>query len=127
MSESEGGLATNVKVPLLQYIPMAWAPYFMAAQLPEAARRTLRRLTEGNMTEQQRGHTMRLETWMLAACMRLGLIGANRYRRKLHMTWVPTEPYWIGVRLDGRLAGWHRSLRYQWRHRPQRCRWRFRP
>jgi hypothetical protein len=43
VTESEGGLATNVKVPLLQYIPkMAWTPYFMAAQSPaEAARRTL--------------------------------------------------------------------------------------
>jgi len=30
-----------VKVPLLQYIPMAWAPYFMAAQSPEVARRTV--------------------------------------------------------------------------------------
>ena len=40
--EFEGGLATNVKVPLLQNILMVWAPYFMAAQLPEAARRTLR-------------------------------------------------------------------------------------
>ena len=38
VTEFEGGLATNVKVPLLQYIPMAWAPYFMAAQSPEAAR-----------------------------------------------------------------------------------------
>ncbi|KAI2495408.1 hypothetical protein MHU86_19122 [Fragilaria crotonensis] len=36
---------------------MAWAPYFMAAQSPEAARRTLHRLIEGHMTEQQRGHT----------------------------------------------------------------------
>ncbi len=58
MTESEGGLTTNVKVPLLQYIPMAWAPYFMAAQLPEAARRTLHQLlTEGHVTEQQCGYT----------------------------------------------------------------------
>jgi hypothetical protein len=75
--ESEGGLAMNVKVPLLQYILMAWTPYFMAAQSPEAARRTLRQLTEGHMTDQQREHTVRLETWMRAACMRLGPIGAN--------------------------------------------------
>jgi hypothetical protein len=88
VTESVGGLATNVKVPLLLYILMAWAPYFMAAQSPEAARRTLRRLTEGHMTEQQRGHTVRLETWMRAACMCSGPIGANRYRSKLHMTWV---------------------------------------
>jgi hypothetical protein len=67
---------------------MAWAPYFMAAQSPEAARRTLRRLTEGRITEQQREHTVRLETWMHAACMRSGPIGANRYRSKPNMTWV---------------------------------------
>ncbi|KAI2496731.1 hypothetical protein MHU86_17778 [Fragilaria crotonensis] len=83
-----GAAGANVKVPLLQYVPMAWAPYFMAAQSPEAARRTLRRLTEGNMTDLQRQHTTRLETWMRAACMRSGPIGANRYRSKLHMTWV---------------------------------------
>ncbi len=29
--ESGGGLATNVKVPLLEYILMGWAPYLMAA------------------------------------------------------------------------------------------------
>jgi hypothetical protein len=40
------------------------------------------------MTDQQRKHTVRLEIWMRAACMRLGPIGANRYRSKLHMTWV---------------------------------------
>ena len=84
VTESEGGLATNVKVPLLQYIPMAWAPYFMASQSPEAARR----LTEGHMTDQLREHSVRLDTWMRAACMRSGPIGANRYRSKLHVTWV---------------------------------------
>jgi hypothetical protein len=78
VTESKGGLATNVKVPLLQYILMARAPYFMAAQSSEVARRTLRRLTEGDMTEQLRSHTMRLETWMRAARMRSGPIGVNR-------------------------------------------------
>ncbi len=51
VAELEGGLATNVKVPLLQYVPRAWAPYFLAA------RRTLLRLTEGNVTDLQRQHT----------------------------------------------------------------------
>ena len=101
VTETEGGLATNVKVPL-QYIPMAWAPYFMAAQLPEVARRTLRRLTEGHMTEQQRGPTIRLETWMRAGCMRSGSIGANRYSSKLHMmTWVAHQAV-----LDWSMARW---------------------
>ena len=88
VTELEGGFGVNVKVPLLQYVPMAWAPYFIAAQSPEVARRTLRRLTEGNLTDLQRQHTARLETWMRAACMRSGPVGANRYRSKLHMTWV---------------------------------------
>ena len=88
VTELEGGLGLNVRVPLLQYLPMAWAPYFIAAQSPEVARRTLRRLTEGNLTDLQRQHTARLETWMRAACMRSGPVGANRYRSKLHMTWV---------------------------------------
>jgi hypothetical protein len=89
VGEFEGGLGANVnKVPLLQYMPRAWAPYFMAAQSPEAARRTLYRLTEGNVTDFQRQHTARLETWMRAACMRSGPVGANRYRSKLHMTWA---------------------------------------
>jgi len=88
VTELEGGLGVNVRVPLLQYLPMAWAPYFIAAQSPEVARRTLRRLTEGNLTDLQRQHTARLETWMRAACMRSGPVGANRYRSKLHMTWV---------------------------------------
>jgi hypothetical protein len=101
VTESEGGLATNVKVPLRQYIAMAWAPYFMAAQLPEAARRTLRWLTEGHMTKQQRGHTVRLKTWMRAACMRSGPIGANLFRSKLHMTWVAHRAV-----LDRSMACW---------------------
>jgi hypothetical protein len=40
------------------------------------------------VTDFQRQHTVRLETWMRAACMRSGPVGANRYRSKLHMTWV---------------------------------------
>ncbi len=88
VGEFEGGLGTNVKVPLLQYVPRAWVPYFIAAQSPEAARRTLHRLTEGNVTDLQRQHTARLETWMRAACMRSGPVGANRYRSKLHVTWI---------------------------------------
>ena len=101
MTESEGGLATYVKVPLHQFIPMAWTPYFMAAKSPEAARRTLRRLTEGHLTDQQREHTVHLETWMHAACMRSGPIGANRYRSKLHMTWVAHRAV-----LDWSMARW---------------------
>jgi hypothetical protein len=83
VGEFEGGLGANIKVLLLQYEPRAWAPYFMAVQSPEAARRTLHRLTEGNVTDLQRQHTARLETWMRAPCMQSGLVGANCYRSKL--------------------------------------------
>jgi hypothetical protein len=116
VTESEGGLATNAKVPLLQYIPMAWTPNFMAAQLPETARWTLRRLTEGHMTDQQREHTVRLETWMRAACMRSGPIGANRYSCKLHMTWVAYRAV-----LDWSMARWatRRLARFLHRRRHQ--------
>ncbi len=48
VTEYADGAGTNVKVPLLQYVPMAWAPYFMAGLSPEVARQTLRRLMEGN-------------------------------------------------------------------------------
>jgi hypothetical protein len=53
------------------------------------------------MTEQQREHTVRLETWMRAACMRPGLIGANRYRSKFHMTRVAHQAV-----LDRSMAHW---------------------
>jgi hypothetical protein len=53
------------------------------------------------MTDQQREHTVRLETWMHAACMRSGPIGANRYRSKLHMTWVAHRAV-----LDRSMARW---------------------
>ncbi len=53
------------------------------------------------MTDQQREHTVRLETWMRAACMRLGPMGANRYRSKLHMTRVAHRAV-----LDRSMARW---------------------
>jgi hypothetical protein len=63
VKEYAGGLGVNVKAPLLQYVLMASAPYFM-----EAARRTLRRLTEGNLTEQHQEHTTpnKEKCWMMA-------------------------------------------------------------
>ena len=83
---TEGGLRMDVKFPLLQYVPVAWVPYFLVTQSPEAAMRTLRQLTDGNVTDWQRGHTAQLEAWMRAAWMRLGPIGANCNRSKLHKT-----------------------------------------
>jgi hypothetical protein len=53
------------------------------------------------MTEQQLEHTVQLETWMCAACMRSGPIGANRYRSNLHMTWVAHR-----AMLDWSMACW---------------------
>ena len=89
VTEYASGLGVNVKVLLLQYVPMAWAPYFMAAQSLEAARQTLRRLTEGNLTKKHQEHsTSRLEILMQAARMRSGPVRANCYCSKLRMTWV---------------------------------------
>ena len=73
----------------------------MAAQSPEGARWTLRQLTEGHMTEQQRGHAIRLEMGMHAACMRSGPKGANCYRSKLHMMWVAHQAV-----LDWSMSRW---------------------
>jgi hypothetical protein len=53
------------------------------------------------MTDQQREHSVRLETWMRAACMRSGPIGANCYRSKLHITWVAHRAV-----LDRSMACW---------------------
>lgn len=88
MAEEALGNMVTVKVPLLQYVPMAWAPYFMAAQTPEAAMRTLRKLEDGNLSERQDMITASLKFWLKAACMRSGAIGVHRYRSKLHLTWA---------------------------------------
>ena len=89
------------QVPLLQYVPAAWAPYFMAAQTPEAALRLVWRLAAENVTGSQNRSTSGLERWARAACMRAGPVGVNRYRSKLHMTWVTPR-----ATLDRSLTRW---------------------
>jgi hypothetical protein len=80
-----------VEVPVLQYVPAAWAPYFMAAQTPEAAVRTWRRLVAGNDTMGQDDTMMSVTMWLLAACVRVNAVGANRARSRLHMSWVSSQ------------------------------------
>jgi hypothetical protein len=77
-----------VEVPSLQYIPAAWAPYFMAAQTPEAAMRTWRKLVAGNLTNRHAEITESVTKWLSAACVRVSSVGANRTRSKMHMSWV---------------------------------------
>jgi hypothetical protein len=77
-----------VEVPSLQYIPAAWAPYFMAAQTPEAAMRTWRKLVAGNTTASHAEITESVTKWLSAACVRVSSVGANRTRSKMHMSWV---------------------------------------
>lgn len=78
---------------------MAWAPYFMAVQSPEAARLTLRRRQRDGATAQAHdGEDGNVD----AGCVHA--IGAdwraNRYRRrsKLHMTWIVAS--WRGPLSD---------------------------
>ena len=80
-----------VEVPTLQYIPAAWAPYFMAAQTPEEAMRTWRRLRACNITIGQDETMMSVTMWLSAACVRWSANGANRAKSKLHMSWVSSQ------------------------------------
>jgi hypothetical protein len=89
----EGGVLgeqRRVKVPYLQYLPTAWAPYFMAPQTPEQAMRTWRALELANVTERHTTITRQVTKWLAAACVRVGPVGANRSKSKLHLTWAPS-------------------------------------
>ena len=71
----EGGVLgeqRRVKVPYLQYLPTAWAPYFMAPQTPEQAMRTWRALELANVTERHTTITRQVTKWLAAACVRVG-------------------------------------------------------
>jgi hypothetical protein len=89
----EGGVLgeqRRVKVPYLQYLPTAWAPYFMAPQTPEQAMRTWRALELANVTERHTTIMRQVTKWLAAACVRVGPVGANRSKSKLHLTWAPS-------------------------------------
>ena len=86
---SERGQAA--KVPYLQYLPRAWAPYFMEATTPEVAMRKLRQLmaavpATGEGFFQQ--HVGSIERWMFAASMRLGNVGDQRTKPKVSVAWM---------------------------------------
>ena len=93
MAEEEGAVGQDVlvKVPSLQYIPAAWAPYFMAAQTPEAAMRMWRKLEAGNTTLRQVEITTSVTKWLSAACVRVGSVGANRTKSRLHLAWAAQQ------------------------------------
>ena len=93
MADEGGAIGHDVlvEVPALQYIPAAWAPYFMAAQTPEAAVRMWRLLVAGNVSAAQDETTLSVTMWLSAACVRLNANGANRAKSRLHMSWVPAQ------------------------------------
>ena len=103
MTEEGGavGQEERVKVPYLQYLPAAWAPYFLAPQSPEQAMRTWSALERTNVTRQHGLATTGVTKWLAAACVRNGSVGANRSRSKLHMAWVPC----LGI-FDRELTRW---------------------
>jgi hypothetical protein len=61
----------EVSVPRLQYLPKAWAPYFMAAGPPENALKVARTLVTQLPIDQQ-DTTAPLLNWCKAACVREG-------------------------------------------------------
>ena len=85
------GQEERVKVPFLQYLPAAWAPYFLAPQSPEQAMRTWRLLEATNTTHRQGLVTNQVTKWLAAACVRVGQVGAYRTRSKLHLAWAPSQ------------------------------------
>ena len=77
-----------VDVPRLQYLPRAWAPYFLSAMTPEKAMRLTRTLISVLTTEAQRTIAAPIERWCAAACTRLGPIGPQRLKSKIHVQWA---------------------------------------
>ena len=101
LSVAEGEAGRTVWVPRLQYLPRAWAPYFMAAMTPEQAMRLMRQLINGLTTEVQRETVTVLERWCAAACTRSGPIGTPRARIKLHISWASPA-----LAMDRSLSRW---------------------
>ena len=101
MSVEEHDAGRIVKVPRLQYVPRAWAPYFLAAMTPEKAMRQMRQLINALTSEEQRATVTPLERWCAAACTRAGPIGTQRGRSRIHISWATPTPA-----LDRTLARW---------------------
>jgi hypothetical protein len=95
------GAGRPVYVPRLQYVPRAWAPYFIGGMSPEKAMRLVRQLITGLGTDAQRAAGAPLERWCAAACTRSGVVGGQRTRSKVHLAW--TSP---AAALDRALGRW---------------------
>ena len=86
------GARRPVYVPRLQYVPGAWAPYFIGGMSSEKAMRLVRQLITGLGTDVQRAAVAPLERWCAAACTaRSGVVGGHRMRSK-----VPLIARWEG-------------------------------
>ena len=101
VSVEAAGAGRTVDVPRLQYLPRAWAPYFLEAMTPEKAMRLTRTLISGLATFAQRATVTSLERWCAAACTRSGPIGAQRNKCKVHVSWASP-----GMSLDRTLSRW---------------------
>jgi hypothetical protein len=95
------GAGRTVSVARLQYIPRAWAPYFLEGMTPERAMRVVRLLIDFLGTDAQRAIAAPIERWCAAACTRSGMVGALRSRSKVQIAWVSPA-----AALDRSLVRW---------------------
>jgi hypothetical protein len=76
----------EVSVPRLQYLPKAWAPYFMAAGPPENALKVARTLVN-QLPIGQQDDAAPLLNWCKAACVREGNGNVQNKRSQLDVKW----------------------------------------
>ena len=86
--DGEPGNGRTVLVPRLQYVPQAWAPYFLGGMPPEQAMRLVRSLIDELASPGQQAIAAPLERWCAAACTRSGMICVQRSRSKVQIAWV---------------------------------------
>jgi hypothetical protein len=100
-ADGNDGSGRTVFVARLQYIPRAWASYFLGGVTPEKAMRVIRLLIESLDTDVQRAIAAPIERWCAAACTRSGIVGALRIRSKVQIAWVSPA-----AALDRSLGRW---------------------
>jgi hypothetical protein len=86
--DGEPGDGRTLSVPRLQYVPQAWAPYFLGGMSPEQAMRLVRSLIDGLASEGQQAIAAPLERWCASACTRSGMIGVQCSHSKVQIAWV---------------------------------------
>ena len=76
----------EVSVPHVQYLPKAWAPYFMAAGPPENVLKVACALINQLPDDEQEG-VAPLLNWYMVACVRLGNGNVQSNRSQLDVIW----------------------------------------